>query len=138
MFLSADELKTTMYAHVIDEITEGDSSITGQAIEAAIEEARSYLSGRYDTERIFSAEGGQRNAMILENVKVIVIWRIITICNAETIYEMWKERYDRVIDYFTKVAKGTIAPNLPLLTDSEGEIQPKMRFGSHKKFNHEL
>ena len=38
MFLTADELKTTMYAHVIDEITEGDSSITEQAIDAAIEE----------------------------------------------------------------------------------------------------
>lgn len=138
MFLTSEELKTAMYAHVIDTITEGDDSITEQAIEAAIEEAASYLSGRYDTGRIFSAEGKERNAMILENVKVITVWCIITICNAETIYEMWKERYDRVIDYFTKVAKGTIAPNLPLLTDGEGNTSLKMRFGSHKKFNHEL
>ena len=138
MFLTADELKTTMYAHIIEEITEGDSSITEQAIDAAIEEARSYLSGRYDTDRIFSAEGRERNAMILENVKVMVIWHIITICNAETIYEMWKDRYDRITAYFTKVAKGTLAPRLPLLSDSSGEASLKMRFGSHTKFNHEL
>ena len=127
-----------MYAHIIDEITEGDSSITEQAIDAAIEEARSYLSGRYDTDRIFSAEGRERNAMVLENVKVMVIWHIITICNAETIYEMWKDRYDRITAYFTKVAQGTLAPRLPLLSDSSGEASLKMRFGSHKKFNHEL
>lgn len=138
MFLTSNELKTAMYAHVIDEITEGDDSIVEQAIEAAVEEAASYLSGRYDTDKIFSAEGRQRNAMILENVKVITIWRIITICNAETIYEMWKERYDRVIAYLTKVAKGTVAPNLPTLTDSNGNTSLKMRFGSHTKFNHEL
>ena len=125
-----------MYAHVIDEITEGDASITEQAIAAAIDEAASYLSGRYDTDQIFSATGGARNAMILENVKVIAIWRIITICNAETIYGMWKERYDRVIDYFNRVAKGTVAPRLPLLKGDDGEARLAMRFGSHKKFDH--
>ena len=127
-----------MYAHIIDEITEGDSSITEQAIDAAIEEARSYLSGRYDTDRIFSAEGRERNAMVLENVKVMVIWHIITICNAETIYEMWKDRYDHITAYFTKVAQGTLAPRRPRLSDSSGEASLKMRFGSHKKFNPEL
>ncbi len=127
-----------MYAHVIDEITEGDTSITEQAIAAAIDEAVSYLSGRYDTDKIFSAIGSERNAMILENVKVMTIWRIITICNAETIYEMWKERYDRVVEYFNRVAKGTIAPKLPLIIGDNGEAALSMRFGSHTKFDHGL
>lgn len=127
-----------MYAHVIDQITEGDDSIVEQAIDAAIEEAKSYLAQRYDVEKIFATEGRSRNALVLENVKVIVIWRIITICNAETIYEMWKERYDRVIDYFKSVAKGITTPSLPPIKDSDGNITIQAKFGSNPKFNHEL
>lgn len=127
-----------MYAHVIEEITEGDDSIVEQAIDAAIEEARSYLAQRYDVAKIFAATGKSRNAMVLENVKVIVIWRIITICNAEAIYNMWKERYDRVVDYFKGVAKGLITPALPLLTDEQGNVTIQAKFGSNPKFHHSL
>ena len=35
MYLSAEELKTNMYAHVIKEITESDDSIVEQAIDDA-------------------------------------------------------------------------------------------------------
>lgn len=138
MYLSAEELKTAMYAHVVEEITGGDVSIVCRAIEAAVEEAKSYLSNRYDVEKIFSAVGEGRNAMILENVKVMAVWRIITICNAETIYEMWKERYDRVVDFFKNVAKGIVAPALPLRTDEKGNIELQAKFGSNPKFHHSL
>nr|DAR27457.1 MAG TPA: head to tail adaptor [Caudoviricetes sp.] len=136
MYLTPQELTTNMYAHVITEITNDDEQILLQAIEAAIEEVRSYLRPRYDTERIFSAEGADRNALILENTKVITIWNIIKLSNAETIYEIWKERYDRVIKYLEGVADGTRTPNLPLLTDDKGEVCIKARFGSNPKFTH--
>lgn len=125
-----------MYAHVITEITEGDEQIVLQAIEEAVEEVRSYLRPRYDTEKIFSAEGKERNALILGNVKVVTIWNIIKLSNAETIYEIWKERYDRVIKYLEGVADGNRTPSLPLLTDDEGEVRIKTRFGSNPKFTH--
>lgn len=125
-----------MYAHVITEITEGDEQIVLQAIEEAVEEVRSYLRPRYDTEKIFSAEGKERNALILGNVKVVTIWNIIKLSNAETIYEIWKERYDRVIKYLEGVADGSRTPSLPLLTDDEGEVRIKTRFGSNPKFTH--
>lgn len=125
-----------MYAHIITEITEGDEQIVLQAIEAAIEEVRSYLRPRYDTDKVFAAEGGGRNALILENTKVVAVWNIIKLSNAETIYEIWKDRYDRVISYLVGVAKGTHTPSLPLLTDEKGEVKIKTRFGSNPKFRH--
>ena len=76
--------------------------------------------------------------MILENVKVMAVWHIITICNAETIYEMWKERYDRVVDFFKNVAKGIVAPALPLRTYEKGNIELQAKFGSNPKFHHSL
>lgn len=127
-----------MYAHIINEITEGDEQIVLQAIEEAIEEVRSYLRPRYDTDKIFNAEGSDRNALILGNTKVVTVWNIIKLSNAETIYEMWKDRYDRVINYLIKVADGGPAPGLPLLTNEKGEVKIKSRFGSNPKFTHSL
>lgn len=138
MYLKAEELNGSMYAHIIDEITEGDTQIVLQAIEAAIEEVRSYLRVRYDVAKVFAAEGSARNALILENTKVITVWNIIKLSNAETIYEMWKERYDRVINYLVKVADGDAAPDLPLITNQQGNIVIKAKFGSNPKFNHSL
>lgn len=138
MYLKAEELNGSMYAHIIDEITEGDTQIVLQAIEAAIEEVRSYLRVRYDVVKVFAAEGSARNALILENTKVITVWNIIKLSNAETIYEMWKERYDRVINYLVKVADGDAAPDLPLMTNEKGGVVIKAKFGSNPKFTHSL
>lgn len=138
MYLKAEELNGSMYAHIIDEITGGDTQIVLQAIEAAIEEVRSYLRVRYDVARVFAAEGAARNALILENTKVVTVWNIIKLSNAETIYEMWKERYDRVINYLAKVADGDAAPDLPLITNEKGDVVIKAKFGSNPKFHHTL
>lgn len=138
MFLNPEELHSSMYAHVIREITEDDEQIVVQAIEEAIEEVRSYLRPRYDTDKIFGAEDGQRNALILGNTKVVAVWNIIKLSNAETIYEIWRDRYDRVIKYLEGVAAGTRTPSLPLLTDEKGEVKITARFGSNPKFTHSL
>lgn len=138
MYLEPEELNSSMYAHVIREITGGDEQIALQAIEEAIEEVRSYLRPRYDTEKIFGAEGKERNALILGNTKVVAVWNLIRLSNAETIYEIWKERYDRVIKYLEGVAAGTRTPSLPLLTDERGEVKIKIRCGSNPKFTHSL
>lgn len=138
MYLKPEELNGSMYAHILNEITGGDTQIILQAVEAAIEEVRSYLRTRYDTAKVFSAEGPERNALILENTKVVTVWNIIKLSNAETIYDMWKERYDRVISYLSKVADGSIAPDLPLLTNEKGDVVIRTRFGSNPKFHHSL
>lgn len=138
MYLKPEELNGSMYAHILNEITGGDTQIILQAVEAAIEEVRSYLRTRYDTAKVFSAEGPERNALILENTKVVTVWNIIKLSNAETIYDMWKERYDRVISYLSKVADGSIAPDLPLLTNEKGDVVIRARFGSNPKFHHLL
>ncbi|MCD8177298.1 MAG: DUF1320 domain-containing protein [Tannerellaceae bacterium] len=136
MFLHPDELKTSMYQHVIDDITEGDEQMVTEVIEAAIAEISSYLSSRYDTRLIFEARGKDRNTLILNYTKTITIWTLIQVCSAETIYDMWKDRYDRAIDFLNRAAKGVVTPQLPLLTDESGDVKIKTKFGSNPKFRH--
>lgn len=152
MFLEKEDLGTVIYDYQLDEITEGDDGIVMQAMSAAIEEAKSYLTpnlndrnwldGRilYDVETIFNATELDRNSLILQHCCTLAKWHLAQLCNADFIYEKAKDRYDRAIDWFTKIAKGTInlttLPQLVRDEQSAGDKQP-FQFGSRTKFNHD-
>ena len=136
MFITVQEMKTVIYDHVMDDISANDDATVQQCIEAAVSEMKSYLASRYDVERIFRAEGNDRDPLILEDTKVIAVWNLIRLSNSELIYEQWRERYDRVIDFLKQVAEGSITPALPIATDEQGNPIIKSRFGSNPKFQH--
>ena len=151
MFLAKEDLGSVIYAYQIDEITEGNDDLVAQALAAAEEEAKSYLTpninklealdGRilYDTAAIFNTSGLDRNALILQHCLTLAKFHIATLCNADFIYEQAKERYDRAIEWFTKLSKGTVVlTSLPqiTLTDENNDRQP-FSSGSRTKFNHE-
>lgn len=152
MFIVKEDLGNVIYDYQLDQITDGDDNIIAQGIAAAVEEAKSYLTpnindrqwlnGRllYDVEAIFSATELDRNSLILQHCCTLAKWHIAQLCNADFIYEKAKDRYDRAIDWFTKIAKGTInLSTLPQLVRDEttaGEKQP-FEFGSRTKFNHD-
>jgi hypothetical protein len=151
MFLAKEDLGSVIYAYQIDQITEGNDDLVAQALAAAEEEAKSYLTpninklealdGRilYDTETIFSTSGLDRNALILQHCLTLAKFHIATLCNADFIYEQAKERYDRAIDWFTKLSKGTVVlTSLPRITldDTNSDRQP-FSSGSRTKFNHD-
>ncbi len=159
MFLEIDELRSVMYSYQLETIIENDNTIAVMAIESAVSEMKSYLNpsnqkqwqdGRpqYDVDKIFSAQGGDRDALILELCKDIALYRVCRLSNVDIIHEHVKERYDRAIDWLEKVAgvgnhKGTptITPNLPTIKTDEGETgssaKKLFRYGSRPKFNHE-
>jgi len=136
MFITVQEMKTVIYDHVMDDISANDDATVQQCIEAAVSEMKSYLASRYDVERIFRAEGNDRDPLILEDTKVIAVWNLIRLSNSELIYDQWRERYDRVIEFMSKVSEGSITPALPIATDEQGNPIIKSRFGSNPKFQH--
>jgi hypothetical protein len=151
MFLVKIDLGSVIYSYQVDQITEGNDDLVLQALSAAEEEAKSYLTpninsmnafdGRvlYDTAAIFNASGLDRNALILQHCLTLAKFHIATLCNADFIYEQAKERYDRAIDWFTKLSKGTLVlTSLPqiTITDQNNTRQP-FSSGSRAKFNHE-
>lgn len=152
MFIEKEDLGNVIYDYQLDQITDGDDNIVAQGIAAAVEEAKSYLTpnindkkwldGRilYDVETIFSATELDRNSLILQHCCTLAKWHIAQLCNADFIYEKAKDRYDRAISWFTKIATGTInLSTLPQLVRDEetaGDKQP-FEFGSRTKFNHD-
>lgn len=151
MFLKKQDLGAVIYAYQLDQITEGNNDLVAQALAAAEEEAKSYLTpnvnklesldGRilYDTDAIFSAQDLDRHALILQHCLTLAKFHIATLCNADFIYEQAKERYDRAIEWFTKLSKGSVVlTSLPQisLTEDNNTRQP-FSSGSRTKFNHD-
>lgn len=156
MFLEIDELRSVMYKYQLDVIIENDNSIAVMAIKSAVSEMKSYLNpsnqkqwqdGRpqYDVDKIFNAQGDDRDALILELCKDIALYRVCRLSNVDIIHAHVIEKYDRAIDWLEKVAglKGapTLTPDLPTIeSDDEGETgssKKVFRYGSRPKFNHE-
>lgn len=150
MFLVQEELKTVLYDYQLGQITEDDNTIVVNAIAAAEEEVRSYLSPgilksaqdgrpRYDVSAILSATGSNRNVLILEHTKNIAVWWIIRLCNADLIFEQAKQRYDASIKYLEKLRTGEVViSSLPVLApEATPEVTDFYRAGSRRKFNHE-
>ena len=147
MFISVDELCTSIYEYQLLQIVEENNDIALTAIATAEQEVKSYLMPnnlkvwqdgrpRYDVDTIFDNQGSERNPLLMQHVKTVAVWYVIQLSNPDIIYEHIKERYDRAIDFLKRIAKGEVTLNLPLLDET---LEPKelFRFGSRTKFNHE-
>lgn len=151
MFITVQELYTSIYEYQLQQIVDQNNDIALTAIATAEQEVRSYLTSnnlkqwqdgrpRYDVELIFSTQVENRNALITQHVKTVALWYVCQLSNPDIIYEHIKERYDRAIDYLSKVSKGTVTLNLPVLVENETDPANQkelFRFGSRTKFNHE-
>lgn len=143
MFLTPEELLSAIQDYQLADITGEpiDGGIARSAILAAIEEATGYLNAKYDCQAIFSAEGNNRNVLLLEHCKSIAVWYILRRGNTDIIFDRAKEYRKAAIDWLTKVSGtdpnlGTIAPDLPL-KKVDGQVQTRFRYGSGKKFTHD-
>lgn len=136
MFLSIDELKTHLYNENMSVITQDDDTIVTAAIDGAVSEAKGYLSA-YDTDKIFSARGEDRNGLLLIFVKDIAVWHFMTLCNLGADLDFRRFRYERAVDWLKQVQRGNVSPDLPLI-DKDEDGKPdhgEYLFGSNPKRN---
>lgn len=135
MYLSNDEIKTHLYTDNVDVITRNDDTIVTAAVDAAISEAKGYLSA-YDREAIFGALAGARNALLLTFVKDIASWHLLNLCNAGSDMKLRQDRYDRAVGWLKEVQKGNVSPDLPVITAPDGTTTTGgITYGSNPKRN---
>lgn len=146
MFLQITDLGSTIYSYQIDQITEGNEDITVMAMASAEEEMKSYLSApewsdgrkKYDLQEVFNPDGS-RNPLLVRIGVTLTKFYIIELCNADIIYNIAKERYDRAVSWLRQFAKEEISLDLPTTAESDPESSGTEPFiyGSREKFNHE-
>lgn len=135
MFLSPEEVKTHLYNGVVDEISRADVTILQSAIDAAIEEARGYLTA-YDVAAIFAATGDNRNPILLLYVKDITVWHYIQLANPAVDMQLRLDRYEKAIKWFEKVQSGKTNPDLPYpVVDPPMQADNYIKWGGNYKRN---
>lgn len=137
MYLTPSELTSHLYRESIDTISREDEAPILAAIDAAISEARGYLTA-YDTHALFSAEGEARNALLLLFVKDIAVWHFVNLCNAGTDLDLREKRYDRAVSWLRQVQKGEVVPDFPIVDkdgDGKADGAGQYIYGSNPKRN---
>ena len=122
-FIDPEDYDATVHRDIIDSLTRGDDSILDICEDRAVEEMKSYLSVRYDVERIFAARGDERHPLILMVCLDIAAYHIYSVGNPQKLQNgIRKERYDRAVEWLKAVAKGTVSINgAPLLEEESRE-----------------
>ena len=137
-FITPEEIYTAIEEYQLQAIAPEAKDVR-TAILAAIQEAASYLNGKYDCHAIFSATGDDRHVLLVEHCKSIAVWYMLRRNNTDILFERAKEYYKAAKEWLAMVAGvhesgRTIAADLPL-RKVDGIAQTKTRSGSVPKFN---
>lgn len=137
MYLLPQEITTHLGAHQIEAISDGDETMLLAAIDAAVQEAKSYLKA-YDITAEMQAQGSERNALLLIFIKDIAVWHFVNICNVNTRMELRQDRYERAVAWLKAVQRGEVLPDLPAIIDPNG-VDNKLPYkvtSNNKRNNH--
>lgn len=126
MYLQTSDLTTHIYQEVIDEIIRTDDTIAEDAIDSAIDLAKSYLS-KYDTLQLFGDDTTAPtidSPMLKRYAKDIACWYILTLSNASIQLELFSKLYDDAVRWLKDIQKGLSNPDWPYKDMTAAPVPP--------------
>ncbi len=137
-FIQTSDYNASIHREIIETITRGDDEVVEICEDRAVDEMRSYLSGRYDCNAIFAARGEDRNTLILMMAIDITIYHIFSIHNPQKLSQVRVDRYNRAVEWLKAVAAGKISiADAPLLPEETlKKNAPTLIKGNPKKDQH--
>lgn len=96
-----------------------DRSAIRLAERMAVDQIKSYLSGRYDTATIFACEGDDRDLFLVMIAIDIALYHLWSKRAPRKIPEFRAQRYQDALDWLKAVGEGTLQTDLPQLPTDE-------------------
>lgn len=133
-FINLEDYDASIHRDILDALTRDDASLVEICEDRAIAEMRCYLSKRYDCDAIFSAQGDDRNQLVLMMALDITIYHIFSIHNPQKLSQLRKDRYDRAVEWMRAVADEEVSiEGVPLLPEEERAAKAPLMFRSNPK-----
>lgn len=129
-WISKADLHKSIDAGELEALTQGDDSIVEHGISVAIAQVKSYLATRYDVSVIFGTSGTERDPLVMRFCIDISIYEIAAIRQPGVDMEDRRARRDDAIDWLKQVQAEKISPDLPVLTDEDGNTKTLIQGGS--------
>lgn len=137
MFITDEDYKVVIGDNALRVVTQVSQENRANAETEAIEEISGYLRPKYDCPAIFSAEGEQRNRLVVMYTCDIALYHMSASLPQKMGMEIRKERYERAIKWLEGVQAEKILPDLPLATDENGEPTGFLfKYSSQPKLKH--
>lgn len=137
-FINLEDYDASIHREILESLTREDESIIEICEDRAIAEMKGYLSARYDVDAIFSAEGDDRNQLVLMMAIDITVYHLFSIHNPQKISQVRTDRYERAVEWLRQVSKRQVgidgAPMLP--KDERDGKSPWLMRGNPKRVNH--
>ncbi|MBQ9231568.1 MAG: DUF1320 domain-containing protein [Prevotella sp.] len=137
-FIDLKDYDASIHREILDSLTRADHAVVEICEDRAIEEMRSYMSGRYDCDAVFSARGGDRSQLVLMMALDIAIYHIFSIHNPQKLSQLRRDRYERAVEWLKQISRGEISVDgLPLASDEDQVSHEGTRLLSNpKRTNH--
>lgn len=105
------------------------------AEERALSLMASYLRGRYDVEKTFTAEGDERDHELVGRAVDIALYHMVCSLPQRMGFELREKRYKDAVDYLKEIQAGHVTPGIPTVTGPDGEedYNNPVRYGSEKR-----
>lgn len=124
------DLKTHIYPEIQDLISRADTSIVTTAIDAAVDEAKMYLS-RFDRLALFGNDNASppvaatfTSPALIQWVKNIATWHLIRLAPPNIDTPITRSNYEDTIRALRDIQKGTAEPDGWPLYDATKDAQP--------------
>lgn len=133
-FITKDDLKRTIRPELVDQIIREDETIVTGCISSAIQEMKSYLNTRFDTNTIFSLTGEDRDELLVSLACDITVYLLVGVIPAGIDLEDRRARYKRAITWLKDVRDGQTVADLPGLFDADqNPTTNPVEYGSNVK-----
>ena len=137
-FITPEDYDASIHQEILDAVIRSDRQIVEICEDRAIAQMRGYLAPRYDCDRVFSAEGKERNQLVLMMALDIAIYHIFSIHNPRNMSQIRIDRYERAIEWLKSVRRGDITVDgLPEAEQEAKDAASQFRMRSNpKRVNH--
>ena len=134
-FIITAELKTVGVPEVVQKAINEQDDIVLDIIDETEDVMRSYLSGRFDVDAIFSAVAGNRSGVVVKHFKKVVIDEIYK-RKTNGLNEVTQLGYDEAMTWLTDVANGKIAAgDLPPKEDEPVAGDGFIKYGGNTRYD---
>jgi len=140
-YITIQDLYTHIYPELVDEILRGDDAIGIQAIDAAVQETKLYLS-KYDVVALLGNADQvptMQDALLQHIVKTIACWNLVQLAHAGLSFDAQMRQYEHAIRTLTQIKEGKLMPLWPCATTTSEELldqSPIDWYSTPKRNNH--
>lgn len=133
IYLTINDFKPFIEDIILNQVIQNNPALLDTIELMAIDEIKSYLETRFNTNDIFSKTGNNRHSIVVMLLVDIVLYHLHSRVAPRNISQIRTERYNQAIDYLKNAALGTIQPPLPLKLDTNNNPDDRFKWGSNDK-----